>query len=46
MARDRRDTERAVAPLRPASDAHLLDTSDLDIETAFRAAVDIVERHL
>ena len=45
-ARDRRDTERAVAPLRPASDAHLLDTSDLDIETAFRAAVDIVERHL
>jgi cytidylate kinase len=46
MARDRRDSERAVAPLRPASDAHLLDTSDLDIETAFRAAVDIVERHL
>ncbi len=46
MARDKRDIERAVAPLRPASDAHLLDTSDLDIETAFRAAIDIVERHL
>ncbi len=45
-ARDSRDTERAVAPLRPAGDAHLLDTSDLDIETAFRAAVAIVERHL
>jgi cytidylate kinase len=34
-----------VAPMRPASDAHLLDTSDLDIEAAFRAAVDIIGRH-
>jgi len=44
-ARDGRDTSRPVAPLRPAADAHLLDTSDLDIETAFRAAVAIVDRH-
>jgi len=36
--RDRKDTERAVAPLKPAADAHLLDTSDLDIDAAFRAA--------
>lgn len=42
--RDTRDSERAVAPLRPATDAYLLDTTDKDIETAFRAAVDIVER--
>lgn len=41
-ARDRRDAERAVSPLRAAADAHLLDTSDLSIEAAFRAAVDIV----
>jgi cytidylate kinase len=40
--RDTRDTERAVAPLKPAVDAHLLDTTDLDIETAFRAAVDLI----
>jgi cytidylate kinase len=33
-----------VAPLARAADAHLLDTTDMDIETAFRAAVDIVER--
>ncbi|HLL26290.1 MAG TPA: (d)CMP kinase [Xanthobacteraceae bacterium] len=42
-ARDRRDSERAVAPLKPASDAVLLDTTDLDIEAAFRAALSIVE---
>jgi len=41
--RDARDRNRSVAPLRPAQDAHLLDTSDLDIETAFRAAVDIID---
>jgi cytidylate kinase len=41
--RDERDSARAVAPLKPAPDAHLLDTSDLDIEAAFRAAVTIVE---
>jgi cytidylate kinase len=41
--RDERDTMRAVAPLRAAPDAHLLDTTHLDIDAAFRAAVDIVE---
>ncbi len=41
--RDERDTTRAVAPLKPAPDAHLLDTTHLDIDAAFRAAVDIVE---
>ena len=45
-AADERDRSREAAPLRPADDAHLLDTSDLDIEAAFQAAVDIVERHL
>jgi cytidylate kinase len=33
---------RADAPLKPAPDAHLLDTSNLDIEAAFRAASDFV----
>lgn len=31
IARDRRDTERAVAPLKPATDAITLDTTRLDI---------------
>jgi CMP/dCMP kinase len=43
LRRDQRDTTRAVAPLEPAADAHLLDTTHLDIDAAFRAAVDIVE---
>ncbi len=41
--RDDRDRDRSAAPLKPADDAHLLDTSDLDIETAFGAAVDIID---
>jgi cytidylate kinase len=41
--RDERDTSRAAAPLKAAPDAHLLDTTHLDIDAAFRAAVDIVE---
>ena len=42
-ARDDRDTNRAVAPLKQAPDAHLLDTSEMDISTVIRAAIDIVE---
>jgi cytidylate kinase len=41
--RDERDSARAIAPLKPAPDAQVLDTSDLDIEAAFRAAIAIVE---
>lgn len=40
--RDRRDSERAEAPLRQAPDAHLLDTTDLSIEAAVEAARRIV----
>jgi cytidylate kinase len=42
--RDERDSKRPVAPLARAPDAHLLDTTEMDIETAFRAAVDIIDR--
>lgn len=42
--RDERDSSRATAPLKPADDAHLLDTTKLDIEAAFQAAVAIVDR--
>jgi cytidylate kinase len=42
-ARDERDMNRAAAPLKQAADAHLLDTSDMDISSAIRAAIDIVE---
>lgn len=42
--RDLRDSSRAVAPLRPADDAVVIDTSGLDRDGAFQAAVDAVER--
>jgi len=42
--RDRRDSQRGTAPLKPAEDAHLLDTTNLDIEAAFRAAKRIVAK--
>ncbi|MBI1415986.1 MAG: (d)CMP kinase [Limimaricola sp.] len=38
-ARDARDSERATAPLKPAADAVMLDTSDLSIEEAVARAV-------
>ena len=42
LKRDERDQTRATAPLRPAEDAIVLDTTALDIEAAFKAALDIV----
>lgn len=42
--RDQRDMGREDSPLRPAADAHLLDTSEMDIETAFQAAKTLVEQ--
>ena len=42
--RDRRDSERAVSPLKPAEDALLLDTTELDIEKAFAAALDLIDK--
>ncbi len=44
--RDARDAERESAPMRPAADATLLDTSDLDIEAAFDAAVGLIKRKI
>jgi len=41
--RDRRDQDRAASPLKMAEDARLLDTTDFDIETAFRAAVALID---
>lgn len=43
VQRDERDTGRADSPLRPADDAHLLDTSEMSIEAAFQAARAIVD---
>jgi CMP/dCMP kinase len=42
--RDARDADRADSPMRPADDAFLLDTSNLDIEAAFNTAVGVILR--
>lgn len=44
--RDERDMGRADSPLRPAEDAHLLDTSEMSIEAAFQAARTIIDAAL
>lgn len=42
--RDERDSQRAVAPLKQAEDAVLLDTSDLSIEESIAAIKQIIEK--
>lgn len=44
--RDARDSGRADSPMRVADDAILLDTSNLDIEAAFDAAVGLIKRKI
>ena len=41
--RDDRDMGRADSPLKPAEDAHLLDTSEMSIEAAFQAAKSLID---
>jgi len=43
VERDRRDRERPVSPLKPAQDALLLDTTELDIEKALAAALELID---
>ena len=42
--RDERDMNRSTAPLKPAADALALDTTHLDADAAFKAALDLVAR--
>ena len=44
--RDHNDTNRSVAPLRPADDAFILDTSDLNAEQAYLIALDEICKKL
>ena len=43
IERDTRDSTRAVAPLKPAKDAHLLDTTDMSITEVLKAAIEICD---
>ncbi|EXC30340.1 MULTISPECIES: (d)CMP kinase [Acinetobacter calcoaceticus/baumannii complex] len=43
QARDKRDMEREVAPLKPARDAYIIDSSELTIDQVFKLMVDYVD---
>jgi CMP/dCMP kinase len=45
-ARDERDTTREAAPAKPAPDAVMLDTTDMNADEAFEAALGIVKKKL
>ena len=40
--RDDKDSSRSIAPLEPAKDAYVLDTSSLDADAAFAAALNYI----
>src|SRR4029079_1598283 len=42
-ARDERDSRRTTAPLIPAADAHVVDTSDMGIEEAVQRVITLIE---
>ncbi|MBT8458517.1 MAG: cytidylate kinase [Boseongicola sp.] len=46
LKRDARDTGRADAPMRAAEDAVLVDTSEMDIDAALKAAISVVKNRL
>ena len=46
IARDERDSNRSTAPLKPADDAVIIDTSDLDIDAVLAYIVPLVEAKL
>lgn len=46
VRRDRNDSSRALAPLRPAQDAVMCDTTDLDLDASLELILDIVKKRL
>lgn len=46
QARDKRDMERTVAPLKPAKDAYVIDSSELNIESVFKLMTDYIDSQL
>lgn len=44
IERDKRDSSRSVAPMKPADDAVIVDTTDLSIEETFAHVLSIVEK--
>lgn len=45
-ARDKRDMEREVAPLKPAADAFIIDSSELNIDEVFNLMTQYIDKQL
>jgi cytidylate kinase len=45
-ARDKRDMGREVAPLRPAADAYIIDSSELNIDEVFQLMTAYIDKQL
>lgn len=43
-ARDKRDMERSVAPLKPAADAYVIDSSNLSIDEVFQLMINHIDK--
>lgn len=43
VERDERDAKRAVAPMKPAADAHVIDTSELSMQEVFDKALTLIQ---
>ena len=46
LARDKRDAERASAPMKPAEDAVIIDTSQMDAQTEIDTVLRVVEEKM
>ena len=46
QARDKRDMEREVAPLKPAEDAYIIDSSTIGIDEVFKLMVDYIDSRI
>lgn len=46
QVRDKRDMERTVAPLKPAQDAYIIDSSELNIDEVFKLMTDFIDAQL
>jgi CMP/dCMP kinase len=44
LARDKRDSEREISPLRPAIDAHIIDTSEKTSDEVFALVTHVIDR--
>jgi cytidylate kinase len=44
--RDERDSTRAIAPLRPAEDAHVIDSTELSINEVLQKIQDLLDKSL